>query len=300
MSGEDTDLLEIAVSHMQDMGNLSIAMARAEHMSVVSEDMSIVEEAQDSFLRRMIDGIKEIWSRIVEFFKSLWDRFLSIFIDREKWIDNNKDAIERGARESRAMLPRNFSKMNSMKWIEIAEGDVEKLMKMASRAASSAEAYTRAEESRWRGDYMRRIKDLIKAWGYDRLSSRSRGPIDYARIYDEALGVPVLTPLKGVIKVAMREARATKTAKRALRQVEIAQGEALRGVKEQQKRKEGDQSLALLAINQCSLEASRYIKSLHNTILKICGYGWSACRIAARKDKTLHEWEDPDLLPVII
>ena len=263
-TGDDTELLDIMVTHEQDMHNLTIAMMRAEHRSIVSEDKSISEAAEASFFQRVWTKIKEFWAKVVSFFNALWTKITTLFVDREKWVGKNKDAINKGASKAKMSLPGKFKDWNSQVRINDAE-------KKAGRVFS--EAQNAADKAAGRMGFLRSLVNKI-------FSGKEEANVNYTKMFADEIGEMVETPLHNVINSAMREAMASKIANAAMKQVRATEKAALANAKKAEKGGEKSKA-ALTAINTVSTATAAYSKALHNTVVKMCNYGWAACRKAA-------------------
>ena len=293
-TGDDTELLDIMVTHEQDMHNLTIAMMRAEHRAVVSEDMTIAEAAEGSFIQRVWSKIKEFWAKIVSFFSSLWSKVTGLFQDREKWINSNSTAIDRGAATATMSLPKNFNSWNGADRIKKAQNNVDKVFKHVSQKGAAAGG----KEQMKKGGVVNMVSGAARTvWhGFLRHELNVQGTdenVNYAEDFNKTIGEMKDTPLKGVIVTARREAMATKTSKSALAQVKAAEKSALARAKAEAKDTE-NASAALSVINQKSSVVASYSKALHNTVIKMCNYGWAACRKAASSTKKVKEGADLD------
>ena len=294
-TGDDTELLDIMVTHEQDMHNLTIAMMRAEHRAVVSEDMTIAEAAEGSFIQRVWSKIKEFWAKIVSFFSSLWSKVTGLFQDREKWVNSNKLAIERGASNATMSLPANFAKWNGADRISSAQKNVDKMFTDVSHKAKAAAGGAQAKAGGVGNVVMGRAKQvwngiLLKEFGVQGVDEKA----NYSDVFNKAIGeMKDMSLGGGVIKTAMREATATKAAKIGLSQVKAAEKAALARAKAEAKDMK-QAGAALNVINQKSSTVASFTKALHNTVIKMCNYGWAACRKAASTTKKVKEGTDLD------
>ena len=281
-SGEDTELLDIMVEHEQYMYNLSIAVMHVEHRSIVEEDTALYEQAKEGFLSRVWDQIKKFWARIVAFFKSLWDRVVNLFTNREKWVKSNTKQIDAGASKASMSMPEHFSKWDSNKEVNKLTDKVKsagnKALSVATAAQQDANAKSGTGDTGGVIGKLRRTKNWL---GEVVGVSNVEEPVNYTEKYSNVVGQLKDTSLGGVIAKAKTEAMATSKVSSAMGNLRKIEGEILALAKKVQATKGGNQVVAIKTIHRISTESATASKSLHNTIIKMCNFGWQACRKAA-------------------
>ena len=288
-TGEDTELLTIMVEHEQYMHNLSIAMMRAEHRSVIEEEVVIYEQAREGFFNRAWDQIKKFWARVVAFFQALWKRVVDLFIDREKWVRNNEKAIDAGAGNASMNMPEHFANWNGLKRVDDITKELDTKLVEVSLLANVAQKHAKEGQEG-------RSSSVVNSYLGRVVGKTSGEAVNWSEEYRKIIGELKEINLKGIIEKAKKEVRVSGIAKRSLARIV---GNERRILAQARKMQQGSEyrSAALRALNKVSTETALANKALHNTIIQMANYGWQACRKAAGS-ANLKEETNHDILPV--
>ena len=259
-TGEDTELLTIMVEHEQYMHNLSIAMMRAEHRSIVEEDTALYEQAKEGFFKRAGDHIKKFWARVVAFFKALWYKVSTLFADRHKWVKEHKDDIVKGAPKTSMRLPSRFKQWGG------SDKRVEEYQAKVIRVIGNVKGLS---------------KDMVKE-ANNHLTGKMEEVVNYSEFFNEQIGEMTDTRLGSVVNEILYEVLASENAKFFISLISKTEKEFLSKVAQLNKQKEKIQQPQNLSnINKVSTMVVSFLKALHNTAIRMGNYGWQACRKAA-------------------
>ena len=261
-TGEDTELLTIMVEHEQYMHNLSIAMMRAEHRSIVEEDTALYEQAKEGFFKRAGDHIKKFWARVVAFFKALWSKVAGLFVNRQKWVKANRDAIKKGAPKTSMNLPSKFKEWGTSDYRLVVFND--KIEKLITDAPANMSGVTPNEAS----------KNINKE-----LTGKFEEVVNYSAFFNEQIGEMVDTQLGTVVNEIINELIAFKNVKNNISYMSKQEKLFLGKVKDLEKGNFDQRALSNL--NKLSTMVVSFTKALHNTSIRMNNYAWQACRKAA-------------------
>ena len=263
--GEDTELLDIMVTHEQDMHNLTIAMIRAEHHSIMEGNTAIQEEAEDSFFKRVWSKIKEFWDKVVNFFRSLWEKISGLFKDREKFIEKNEEAINKAAvsRSVKMRLPENFAKWDSNKEVDLHKKAMNGIFILTDIAR-------RAKEMEGQKGFINFVKRTV-------FKTITKLPVyNFADYYNKKLGDPKeMTIDSDITEVAKREIKSRHIGKKIVQSSNEARKRAIAEIRNSVKTKDPEHRKRVMEeINIKSSMAATYTSALSNSIRLVSGLSW--------------------------
>jgi hypothetical protein len=92
--GEAAELTAITVDALNEMNNLTLAMARFEHKCLVeSTSEYLKEEAEKSYFQTFKDFIVKWWNKFTAWLGSVWTNLKAVFGKRRDWLAANKSKI---------------------------------------------------------------------------------------------------------------------------------------------------------------------------------------------------------------
>ena len=261
-TGDDTELLDIMVTHEQDMHNLTIAMMRAEHRSIMEGNTALYEEAEESFFKRVWNKIKEFWQKVVDFFRSLWEKISGLFRDQEKIIKKNEEVIEKAA-ESRSIkmrLPENFAKWNSSNEVDAVNKNVKGIFLLTDIAR-------KAKEMEGQKGFINFVKRTV----FKAITKVPTENFNFAKYYQWKLGeIKDITIDSNIAEVAKREASSWHLGKKVVQAAKEAQKGAINEIKQSVQIKDAEHRNAVIqAINTKSSMAATYTAALSNSIRRM-------------------------------
>ena len=277
-TGDDTELLDIMVTHEQDMHNLTIAMMRAEHRSIMEGNTALYEEAEESFFKRVWNKIKEFWQKVVDFFRSLWEKISGLFRDREKVIKKNEEVIKKAV-ESRSIkmrLPENFAKWDSNKEVDAVNKNVKGIFLLTDIAR-------RAKEMEGQKGFINFVKRNV----FKLITKVEFENYNFAKYYEKKLGDPKeMTIDSSIEEVAKREAGAYHLGKKVIQSAKEAQKGAIDEIKRSVQTKNAEHRNAVMqAINVKSSMAATYTSALSNSIRRVSGLSWKVVNRLIKEGK---------------
>ena len=246
--GEDTELLDIMVSHEQYMNNLTIAMIMAEHKAVVEENKDIYEEARKGFILREDAETQSFWKKVVAFFKAKVARVLKTASYRAKWVAENKANLLAFDGDVSMKMPQNFKNWSSTK-------EINHLSKLVSI------------------DVMKDPNEARKEFN-KKLTGKDEENVNYAKYYADKIGDRVEVRLdKAVVKKAVELIELEKPSQELIGGLIQLVNKARADLKKEHKR-------AGKVVRSAILSA---FTGLFSTIVGMHNVAWVVCRKAAKK-----------------
>ena len=263
--GDDSDLLEIMVSHEQTINNLVVDMIIMEHRSIVEKNNVLYEEATEKFVAKIQEQMKTYWSKVISFFNNLWRRITLLFMDREKWVSANKAKIQSFNSEKTIMvnLPKNFKSWDTL--VEAKKIDGAKINTIPDLAMKTIRSMIGGSSA---------IRKLINK----QLTGKSEDNVNYSQYYNEKIGEVVETKIDNdIVRAALRQVEMNKTSKILMNHIKDIE----RKILIRYANKVLPKSSILKVLNIASSMTISCVKALHNTAIKVGNYSWIVCKKAA-------------------
>lgn len=74
--------------------NIEMAMMKAEHAAIVTENRALMEEAKSGWWSKIVGFFKNLWARVKQFFTTMISGLLNITGIHVKWLDKNERRLK--------------------------------------------------------------------------------------------------------------------------------------------------------------------------------------------------------------
>jgi len=99
---DEAGLLNVVLEAETTFSDYTLAFSIAEHESIVSENVQILQEAAADWIEKIKKFFAKLWKGIVNFAKWVWEQIRSVFMKRDAWVKRNKNSILNGAKKAAA------------------------------------------------------------------------------------------------------------------------------------------------------------------------------------------------------
>jgi len=157
--GEDSELVALVSESDEEMSNLTYAMLRLEHRSVVTENAELLNEGVKEFFTKAINTIKAYWAKFKAWILRAVDVVINkIFGPRKAWLEKNEAALKSKSNfgDAKVSVGENLigasSKYSSL--VTRAETEIKKISDVAAKggAGEGSDRVRKAAFAAWGGD----------------------------------------------------------------------------------------------------------------------------------------------------
>jgi len=94
---DEVGVLTAVMEAEEIFGDYTMALIRAEHESIVSENAQILEEAVDGWIDKIKEFFEKLWNAVKKFANWVWGQITSVFMKRDAWVAKYSKEIDAGA-----------------------------------------------------------------------------------------------------------------------------------------------------------------------------------------------------------
>lgn len=95
---DEAGLMEALLESEEYWGEYTMALAKAEHEAIVSENAELLNEAVSDWIQKVKEFFKKIWAAFKSFMKWVWGEISSVFMKKASWVKKYKKDIDAGAK----------------------------------------------------------------------------------------------------------------------------------------------------------------------------------------------------------
>lgn len=97
---DEFGLLTAVLEAEETLNEYTIALIKAEHESIVSENAQILQEASVDWVNKVKKFFADLWEAVKRFGRWVWAQITSVFMKRDTWVRKYKDEITKGGQKA--------------------------------------------------------------------------------------------------------------------------------------------------------------------------------------------------------
>jgi len=244
---DEVGVLTAVMEAEEIFSDYTVALIRAEHESIVSENAQVLEEAVADWIDKIKEFFEKLWNAVKKFATWVWGQITSVFMKRDAWVKKYSTEIDAGAAKA--------AKKTGVQWT-VKKSDV----------AFGVPAISNVQHSIQK----KKVEDLEA--GYDALKDVLARQDEKSNIKGSAITSYVAACKKFVMNTKMRDTK--KLFDNVLKDIKIGKENAVKAAKVDK-----DTATVNKERKMASLKA-RMVQAEYRAVSSAYSYAYSICKKA--------------------